>query len=164
MKWVLIASSRISYVPSSKRQAFSPGLWRICMVLTMHNPFFFPPFAAPRPRVFRAKGNLPPTSDNRKRNEDATLARDCPLPRRDCCHHPGVAVLWRNNQADNRNKGSGTWLVTGDQADDHQLDAAAWLGEATLVLDGIFGGLRDLRFTRQKRTLPGDAWMSALCQ
>ena len=34
-----------------------------------------------------------------------------------------------------------------DQADDHQLDAAAWLGEATLVLDGIFGGLRDVRFT-----------------
>jgi hypothetical protein len=26
----------------------------------------------------------------------------------------------------------------------HQLDAAAWLGEA--VLDGIFGGLRDVRF------------------
>jgi hypothetical protein len=53
---------------------------------------------------------------------------------------------WRDNQADNRDKGSGTWLVTGDQADDHQLDAAAWLGEATLVLDGIFGGLRDVRF------------------
>jgi hypothetical protein len=57
-----------------------------------------------------------------------------------------VAVLWRGNQADNRDKGSGTWLVTGDQADDHQLDAAAWLGEGTLVLDGIFGGLGDVRF------------------
>jgi hypothetical protein len=63
-----------------------------------------------------------------------------------------VAVLWRDNQADNRDKGSGTWLVTGDQADDHQLDAAAWLGEATLVLDGIFGGLRDVALG-QKQTL-----------
>lgn len=64
----------------------------------------------------------------------ATLARDCPLPNRDrywCCSHAGLAVLRRDNQANNRDKGSGTWLVAGDKADDHQLDAAAWLDEAT---------------------------------
>src|SRR5215472_9504674 len=44
---------------------------------------------------------------------------------------PGLAILWRGNQADNRDKGSGTGLVAGDQADDRQLDAADWLDEAT---------------------------------
>jgi len=51
-----------------------------------------------------------------------------------CCSHAGLAIVRRNDQADNRDKGSGTWLVTGDQADDHRLDAAAWLDEATVAL------------------------------
>ena len=79
-------------------------------------------------------GNRKPFQANRTRNKKATLARGCPLPNRDrywCCSHAGLAVLRRDNQADNRDKGSGTWLVVGDKADDHQLDAAAWLDEAT---------------------------------
>jgi hypothetical protein len=45
-----------------------------------------------------------------------------------------LAILRRDNQAEDRDKGSGTWLVTRDQADDHQLGAAAWLDEATVAL------------------------------
>jgi len=40
MKWVLIINSRSSYVPLSKRQAFSPDLWRISIVLKMYKRFF----------------------------------------------------------------------------------------------------------------------------
>jgi hypothetical protein len=85
-------------------------------------------------KAIDSPGNRKPFQANRTRNKKATLARGCPLPNRDrywCCSHAGLAVLRRDNQADNRDKGSGTWLVVGDKADDHQLDAAAWLDEAT---------------------------------
>jgi hypothetical protein len=58
----------------------------------------------------------------------------CPLSGRDLSRgrwHPGLAILRRCNQADNRNKGAGTRLVTGGQANDREFDPLAWLGEAT---------------------------------
>ena len=49
----------------------------------------------------------------------------------------GVAgtLAWQSygaaTQADNRDKGPGTWLVAGSQGDDRELRPAAWLDEAT---------------------------------
>ena len=43
---------------------------------------------------------------------------------------PGLAILRRSSQTNVRGKGSGTWMVAGDQADDRELGRAAWLDEA----------------------------------
>jgi hypothetical protein len=48
-----------------------------------------------------------------------------------CRRHLGLASLRRDNQTDNREKGSGAWLVTGSQAGDRELDRMAWLDELT---------------------------------
>jgi len=37
--------------------------------------------------------------------------------------YPGLAILRRCNQANNRSEGTGTWLVTAGQANDRELDS-----------------------------------------
>ena len=63
----------------------------------------------------------------------AKLARVHPLPARYlywCCSHLGLAILRRGSQTAVRDKGSGAWMVVGDQADDRELGGGAWLDEA----------------------------------